>query len=54
MYWQFDNNTEHKNARICRFKENNALINFTKNLLIEEIPLKDIFDQQLYTDLYVF
>lgn len=52
-YWQFDNNTEQKSTRICNFNENETLINFVKNLIIKDISLKDIFNNNLYTNLYV-
>ena len=52
-YWQFDNNTEKISMKICKFNQNSILIDFIKNLIIEDVLLKDIFDKYLYTDLYV-
>lgn len=52
-YWQFDNNTEKQNMVICELDEIDILIDFINSLFIKDVPLKDIFDKNLYTDLYV-
>ena len=52
-YWQFDNNTEKQNKVICKLEEVDILIDFINSLLIKDVPLRDIFDEKLYTDLYV-
>ena len=52
-YWQFDNNTERKNIIICKKSQNAILINFVENFSIEDMDLKDIFNNKVYTNLYV-
>ena len=52
-YWQFDNNTERKNIIICKKSQNAILINFVENFSIEDMDLKDIFNNKIYTNLYV-
>ena len=52
-YWNFDNNSENINTQICRYKENDTLINFVKNLYIENTSLQDIFNNNLCTKLYI-
>jgi len=52
-YWQFDNNTKRKNIIICKKSQNAILINFVENFSIEDMDLKDIFNNKIYTNLYV-
>lgn len=52
-YWQFDNNTERKNIIICKKSQNAILINFVENFSIEDMDLKDIFNNKVYTNLCV-
>ena len=52
-YWQFNNSTKRKNIIICKKSQNAILINFVENFSIEDIGLKDIFNNKIYTNLYV-
>lgn len=53
-YWYFYDEANNKNIKICKFEETDILIGFIKRLCIDNIYLEDIFDENLYTDLYVF
>ncbi len=52
-YWQFDNNTENKNIIICKVGQDDILIDFIEKLRIKDIDLKDIFNNKIYTNLYI-
>ena len=52
-YWYLSNDSENKSIKICKFDDGKSLIDFMRNLIIENTSLQEIFDKQVYTNLYI-
>lgn len=52
-YWYFYDGIKDKTIEICKFGEDHILINFIENLHIEHTSLKSVFDNYLYSNLYI-
>ncbi len=52
-YWYFYDGNKDKSIEICKFGEETMLIEFIENLHIEHTSLRSIFDNYLYSNLYI-